>query len=143
MFPDADFIHLGGDRIDTDCWMSDPGVSKMMKNKNLKTSTDLKNYFFKRMFETIKTVTSKPIAMYSNPSNYDVNWPEDIILIYTGILGEEDKDFRDFLARYPNNPHIFSHLDQFQLSEGLMNEYGSFPEGQTPWWQYIEYFEPS
>lgn len=81
--------------------------------------------------------------MYSNPSNYDVNWPEDIILIYTGILGEEDKDFRDFLTRYPNNPHIFSHLDQFQLSEGLMNEYGSFPEGQTPWWQYIEYFEPS
>ena len=57
MFPDADFIHLGGDRIDTDCWMSDPAVTKMMKEKNLKTSSDLKNYFFKRMFESIKTVT--------------------------------------------------------------------------------------
>ena len=106
--------------------MNDPSIKLKMDKLDIQTEAQLKNFFFTHMFEAIKTVSTKPVAMYSNPGNYDVQWPSDVILVYTGMMGQ---DFFDFLDTYPNNKHIFSHLDQFQLSEGLMNKYGSFPEG--------------
>lgn len=49
LFPD-DFVHLGGDEVDTTCWMVTPSVASWLKARNF-TGDDGYAYFVKRAAE--------------------------------------------------------------------------------------------
>ena len=43
------YIHLGGDEIPKGAWQKSPAVHSLMKNKGLKNTKEVQNYFFTRM----------------------------------------------------------------------------------------------
>ena len=54
LFPDK-FVHVGGDEVPPDCWASNPGIVKYMKENNLTSFTDLETLFEQRLLDILKT----------------------------------------------------------------------------------------
>jgi hexosaminidase len=61
LFPFA-YIHLGGDEVPRGAWEKSPAVKQLMKNKNLKSTRNVENYFFTRMDKILKKYNKKMIA---------------------------------------------------------------------------------
>lgn len=49
LFPDAPYIHIGGDEVDKFFWNNCPKCQKRIKNENLKNVDELQSYFIKRI----------------------------------------------------------------------------------------------
>lgn len=49
LFPDAPYIHIGGDEVDWRFWSECPKCQARMKAENLKTTAELQSYFIKRI----------------------------------------------------------------------------------------------
>jgi len=48
LFP-FEYIHIGGDEVNTSAWMNSPSCVKFMSENNIKSGRELQNYFNKRM----------------------------------------------------------------------------------------------
>jgi|TARA_B110000091_G_C13699896_1_gene425794 hexosaminidase len=59
LFPD-DFIHLGGDEVNTDCWTKTPAVQKWLVSKNY-TGDDAYAYFAKRAADIALSQGRRPV----------------------------------------------------------------------------------
>eukprot|EP00929_Paragymnodinium_shiwhaense_P112622 TRINITY_DN80887_c0_g1_i1.p1 TRINITY_DN80887_c0_g1~~TRINITY_DN80887_c0_g1_i1.p1 ORF type:complete len:771 (+),score=167.72 TRINITY_DN80887_c0_g1_i1:86-2398(+) len=59
MFPD-EFIHVGGDEVDYDCWETMPKIKKWMR-KNRMNSKGVLKWFFKAVFEKLGELKKNPI----------------------------------------------------------------------------------
>jgi hexosaminidase len=53
LFPDAPFIHIGGDECPKDQWNQSPFAKKVMQENNLKDAHELQSYFIKRVEKMI------------------------------------------------------------------------------------------
>lgn len=49
LFPDAEYIHIGGDEVSKNFWKKCPKCAQRMKNENLKDYDELQSYFIKRI----------------------------------------------------------------------------------------------
>lgn len=60
LFPDAPYIHIGGDEVDKQFWSNCPTCQAKMKAEGLKNVDELQSYFMKRM-EAYVNSKGKPI----------------------------------------------------------------------------------
>jgi hexosaminidase len=56
------YIHVGGDEIPKGAWKKSPAVLKLMRDKKLKNSREVQNYFFSRVDKILKKHKRKIIA---------------------------------------------------------------------------------
>jgi len=61
LFP-FEYIHIGGDEVNTSAWLQSTSCQKFMKENNLKTGYQLQNYFIKRMETMISEHGKKMIG---------------------------------------------------------------------------------
>lgn len=55
LFPDAPYIHVGGDEVDMKFWRNCPKCQKRMKELGLKNTHELQSYFMHRMEEYVNS----------------------------------------------------------------------------------------
>ncbi|CAG9813344.1 unnamed protein product [Phaedon cochleariae] len=60
-FPDQ-YIHLGGDEVDFDCWESNANISKFMKKENITDYKGLESYFVQRVINIVDALKAKSIV---------------------------------------------------------------------------------
>jgi len=61
LFP-YDYIHLGGDEVNQNQWLSCPKCKKLMKTKNIKDGSHIQNYFVGRVSDIITKYGKKPVG---------------------------------------------------------------------------------
>jgi len=62
-FPDQ-YMHLGGDEVPFDCWKSNPGITKFMKDKKFPGNySSLEQYYISRVLNIVHNFTHKTRAM--------------------------------------------------------------------------------
>lgn len=62
VFPDQ-FIHLGGDEVQFDCWEGNPNIQKFMKQKGFDTDyRKLESYYMEKLLNIISTLKKLPIV---------------------------------------------------------------------------------
>jgi len=59
LFPSS-LIHLGGDEVDTSCWVKTPSIATWLKSKNF-TAEDAYLYFVNRVFDTVISQSRDPV----------------------------------------------------------------------------------
>lgn len=55
LFPDAPYLHIGGDEVDKFFWKNCPKCKKRMKNEKLKNVDELQSYFIKRISDYVSS----------------------------------------------------------------------------------------
>lgn len=61
LFPDAPYIHIGGDEVDKKFWENCPKCKARMKKEGLKDTHELQSYFIKRIEKFVNEKIGKPI----------------------------------------------------------------------------------
>ncbi|MEO8649557.1 MAG: family 20 glycosylhydrolase [Acidobacteriota bacterium] len=62
LFPDAPYIHIGGDEVLKDHWKESPFVQELMKKENLKDEHEVQSYFVRRIEKFINSKGKKIIG---------------------------------------------------------------------------------
>ncbi|KAL5244270.1 hypothetical protein ACI65C_011680 [Semiaphis heraclei] len=57
-----DYLHLGGDEVNSTCWNTNKRIQKFMHLNNIKNDTELKNYYFKNLFTMTRNLKTVPIV---------------------------------------------------------------------------------
>lgn len=80
LFPSG-MIHLGGDEVSfgNDKWMADKQVQDLMKKKQLKTVTEVEQYFMQRMADSLYGMNAKLLA-WDEVAN--MSFPTDKTIVY-------------------------------------------------------------
>jgi hexosaminidase len=78
LFPD-DFLHLGGDEVNTDCWNNDPTVAAWMKANNM-TATDAFYYYVNRTQHIAISQSRTPINWEEVYDNFGTNLTKETVL---------------------------------------------------------------
>lgn len=61
LFP-ADYIHFGGDEVVHSIWEKEPHIQTFMKERGMKNTNDLQNYFVDRVSKIVQSKGKKPIG---------------------------------------------------------------------------------
>jgi hexosaminidase len=111
LFPNSEFIHLGGDEVLTEkCWVKNPEIKQWMKDRGITTGDELFHFFVQKVEEIAKKANVKT-AHWVYDDNFDLKWDEGSILQYWG----DKEHIIDFQKTYPDNQHILSVHDYFYL----------------------------
>jgi hexosaminidase len=78
LFPD-DFVHVGGDEVNFDCWKKSDKISKWMKEHNMTDTVELYEYFETRLLRIVDTVGKTPIV-WQEVFNLNLTIPENAIV---------------------------------------------------------------
>lgn len=110
VFP-SEYIHIGGDEVDTSHWRSCPKCQKRMKLEGLKNESDLQVYLINRITDFLKVRNRKPVVWYESLSNVS---EEAIAMIW------RDKDDSKNAIKKGHNvimaPSEFCYFDYYQGS---------------------------
>lgn len=82
LFP-FEYIHIGGDEVNTSAWMNSPSCVKFMRKNNIKTGRELQNYFNKRMEVIIAKHGKKIIGWNEIIDGGDLNL-DTAVMSWTG-----------------------------------------------------------
>lgn len=97
LFPD-NYIHLGGDEVNADCWLDDEAIAEFMKQKGWGNDTDFVRAYFQKNIEPLyqknnRTAVFWQEVMYNDP-NYSPpadsigeGWGDDTALYKIVSLG--------------------------------------------------------
>lgn len=143
MFSDAEFLHFGGDEVNTSgCWTAVPEIKQFMDENNMTTGTELFAYFNQRLRKTIDGVLKdekREIAHWTNSRGLDIKWDEGSLLQYWGL----EKDLPELIKAYPGHKHILSLQDKFYFDCGTGNKYGDGLCDPYDTWAMGRIFEPT
>lgn len=80
LFPSG-MIHLGGDEVSfgNDKWLADKQVQELMKKQQLKTVTEVEQYFMQRMADSLYNMNARLLA-WDEVAN--MNFPVDKTIVY-------------------------------------------------------------
>jgi len=121
LFPD-NFVHLGGDEVNTDCWTDTPHVAKWMQENDLNTSTTYM-YFVEKAHQEVIPAGRNPVNWEEVFLNFGSKLdPESVVHVwldfntlaevvaagYRGILSNNDVWYLD---------HLSTSWQQFYLNE--------------------------
>lgn len=71
-------FHLGGDEVQSACWLTDPKIVAYLKNNNM-TTTQLYQQFLKRMMQTLQKLGRRPMT-WDTLFLSNASMPEDAIV---------------------------------------------------------------
>ena len=83
LFPDAPYIHLGGDECSKLWWKQDEKTQQFMRSKNLKSETALQTYFIEYVAGIVKQLNRKAVGWHEitegavDTSALIMNWADD------------------------------------------------------------------
>ena len=73
------FIHLGGDEVDTSCWSSTPSVAQWLKDKNM-TGDDAYAYFVKKVAGFAIAQGHRPVQWSEVYDHFKNTLPKQVII---------------------------------------------------------------
>ena len=130
-FPD-EFVHLGGDEVNSDCWLSKPWIKDFMDQKGLKTAIELQDYYKQQQK---KMLPSSRKAVYWVFNENFTFLADEVIQFWGGT---------NMYAAIQNlpNPVILSPSNVLYLDVGVGNTYGDKSWGGYSTWKDIYNFDP-
>jgi hexosaminidase len=120
LFPESDFLHLGGDEVNKKCWSEDKQIQEFMKEKGLPDIKALFKYFNFQVSDIANGITKQNLGHWTNEAEFYVEYDDGDYIQYWGSTENIDK----LKTTYPNNKHILSPVDYFYLDCGYGNRYG-------------------
>ncbi|XP_012372877.1 beta-hexosaminidase subunit beta, partial [Octodon degus] len=82
VFPD-EFIHLGGDEVEFDCWASNPNIQSFMKKKGFGHDfTKLESFYMQKLLAIISSMNKRSIVWQEVFDNKDKLQPGTIIQVW-------------------------------------------------------------
>ncbi|XP_014208071.1 beta-hexosaminidase subunit beta-like [Copidosoma floridanum] len=98
-FPDK-YVHLGGDEVLFNCWMSNPEISRYMERNNMTTNYQkLEEMFVKRVLDIVADLEGKAIVWQEVFDNGLKLREGTVVQVWTGSWSREMFDVTD--AGYP------------------------------------------
>ncbi|MES0808726.1 beta-N-acetylhexosaminidase [Roseibium sp. SCPC15] len=79
LFP-FEYIHIGGDEVDTQSWLSSPKTQRLMETENLKDTMEVQAYFMSRIRGMLKTL-GKNLAGWDEVSHGGGIDPDGVLLM--------------------------------------------------------------
>ncbi|MES0882226.1 beta-N-acetylhexosaminidase [Roseibium sp. SCP14] len=79
LFP-FDYIHIGGDEVDTRSWLASPKTQRLMETENLKDTMEVQAYFMSRIRGMLKTL-GKKLAGWDEVSHGGGIDPDGVLLM--------------------------------------------------------------
>ncbi|MCV0429263.1 MAG: beta-N-acetylhexosaminidase [Roseibium sp.] len=79
LFP-FDFIHIGGDEVDTKSWLTSPKVQRLMEEQQLQDTMEVQAYFMEKV-RTILTKLGKKLAGWDEVSHGGGIDPDGVLLM--------------------------------------------------------------
>lgn len=61
VFPDQ-YVHLGGDEVPFDCWMSNPVINSYMKSHNMSSYTQLESEYIGKLLHITNSLQASTIV---------------------------------------------------------------------------------
>lgn len=112
-----DYIHLGGDEAQLDCWESHPHIIEFMRLHNISTLEGLQVYYRERQKEILRSLSGKKAIYWANE---EINLPvqQDDVIQWWG----ESANVEQLKER--KNPIILSYYDIAYLDTGFGDELG-------------------
>lgn len=139
IFTTADFIHLGGDEVNTNvCWVQDPEVNEWMSQNGFDTGAEAFAHFQSRVGDLAKERELRT-AHWMYHDNWDLQWDDGSIIQYWG----DSMYIPTLKETYPDHQHILSVHDLFYFDCGLGNRYGVDLCNPYQTWARIRMFEPT
>ena len=89
LFPDK-FVHVGGDEVPSECWASNPGVQKYMKDHGLTSFADLETLFEQRLLDLLKKQGTSYIVWQEIFDNGAKILPDTVIDVWKGGNWQEE-----------------------------------------------------
>ncbi|CAI6374645.1 unnamed protein product [Macrosiphum euphorbiae] len=56
------YLHLGGDEVDSSCWTTNKKIQDFMHRNNMKNVVELKDYYFANVFNITRSLKTVPIV---------------------------------------------------------------------------------
>ncbi|CAI6370437.1 unnamed protein product [Macrosiphum euphorbiae] len=56
------YLHLGGDEVDSSCWTTNKKIQHFMERNNMKNVLELKDYYFANIFNITRSLETVPIV---------------------------------------------------------------------------------
>jgi hexosaminidase len=78
LFPD-EYVHVGGDEVNFDCWAKSKKISKWMKQHNMTDTVDLYEYFETRLLRIVDKLDKTPIV-WQEVFNLNLTIPKNTIV---------------------------------------------------------------
>lgn len=79
LFPD-EFVHVGGDEVNFDCWDKDVDISKWMKEHNMTDAVQLYEYFETRLLDIVDNTVGKTPIVWQEVFNLNLTITNDTIV---------------------------------------------------------------
>jgi len=116
IFPDAPYIHIGGDEVSKLAWKQCRNCQRRMNNEGLQSEAELQSYFIKRV-EKIAEDLGKPIIGWDEILEGGIA-PNATIMSWRGISGgiQAAKEGHDVIMT-PGSHLYFDHLQNNPASE--------------------------
>ena len=139
IFSKSEFIHLGGDEVETGaCWEMNTQIKSWMDENSIKDGSELFYYFQKRVGELAKQKNVQT-AHWVYDDNWSLKWDKGSILQYWG----KSENIPKLKETYAEHQHILSVHDLFYFDCGLGNRYGTDLCNPYQTWARIRVFEPT
>ncbi len=141
LFPDAEYIHIGGDEVDKRWWRKCPKCAKRMEEEGLKDMDELQSYFIARMEKFVNS-KGRPIIGWDEILEGGLA-PNATVMSWRGIAGgiAAAKAGHDVIMT-PNSHLYFDYYQNTPAEEpkalgGFITtkrvyEYDPIPEALTP-----------
>eukprot|EP00591_Stephanopyxis_turris_P002865 CAMPEP_0195523298 /NCGR_PEP_ID=MMETSP0794_2-20130614/22304_1 /TAXON_ID=515487 /ORGANISM="Stephanopyxis turris, Strain CCMP 815" /LENGTH=543 /DNA_ID=CAMNT_0040653265 /DNA_START=50 /DNA_END=1681 /DNA_ORIENTATION=- len=90
LFPDQ-FVHVGGDEVSFDCWQSNPGIEKFMKDHpEIKDYSGLEQYYELNLLEILKAQNTSYICWQEIFDNGIDILPDTVVDVWKGGTWQDE-----------------------------------------------------
>jgi len=87
------FVHVGGDEVIQDCWLSNPQIREWMKSHpEVKTGADLQSYYIQRLLEILKQQGSSYIVWQEIFDDGNKLLPDTVVEVW------KEENWKDVMA---------------------------------------------